>query len=121
MNNNKLMKKYKAIISSKPKSKKEKVLKIKTVGTLLVMVFTIVVSAVPVMAAAGPVESVNKLSEVIFSLLKAVGTIASAWGIVQIGMSTNSHDPSQRSQGFLSLAGGLIIFFVRELLTFIGG
>ena len=36
--------------------------------------------------------------------------------IVQVGMSFQSHDPSQRSQGFLCLAGGLIIVFAKSLL-----
>jgi hypothetical protein len=32
-------------------------------------------------------------------------------------MSFQSHDPSQRSQGFLCLAGGLIIVFAKSILT----
>ena len=33
------------------------------------------------------------------------------WGIVQVGLSLQSHDPSQRSNGFLTLAGGIVITF----------
>ena len=36
---------------------------------------------------------------------------------VEVGMSFQSHDPSQRSQGFLCLAGGLIIVFAKSILT----
>ena len=38
------------------------------------------------------------------------------WGVVQVGLSFQSHDPSQRSQGFLTLAGGLVITFAKEIL-----
>ena len=43
------------------------------------------------------------------------------WGIVQVGLSLQSHDPSQRSNGFLTLAGGVIITFAKEILTLITG
>ena len=49
----------------------------------------------------------------------AVGLILLGWGIVQIGLSLQSHDPSQRSQGFLTLAGGLVITFAKEILDLI--
>ena len=42
------------------------------------------------------------------------------WGVVQVGMSVQSHDASQRSQGFLCLFGGLLIAFTKEILTAIG-
>ena len=41
--------------------------------------------------------------------------------IVQVGLSLQSHDPSQRSQGFLTLAGGIIITFAKEILDLIIG
>ena len=43
------------------------------------------------------------------------------FGIVQIGLSLKSHDPSQRANGFLSLAGGIIITFAKEILNIIVG
>ena len=51
----------------------------------------------------------------------AVGVIVLGWGIVQVGLSLQSHDPSQRSNGFLTLAGGVIITFAKEILTLITG
>ena len=41
------------------------------------------------------------------------------WGVVQVGLSFQSHDPSQRSQGFLTLAGGLVVTFAKEILDLI--
>ena len=55
------------------------------------------------------------------SLIRAIGLILLGWGIVQVGLSLQSHDPSQRSQGFLTLAGGLVITFAKEILDLIMG
>lgn len=71
-------------------------------------------------AAAEPLTIVNNLSSFIFSCIKAIGVIILGWGVVQVGMSIQSHDASQRSQGFLCLFGGLIITFAKEILTAIG-
>ena len=74
-----------------------------------------------VFAASDPISVVNNLSEFIFGLIRAVGLIILGWGIVQIGLSFQSHDPSQRSNGFLTLAGGVIITFAKEILNLIVG
>ena len=71
-------------------------------------------------AASDPLTVVNNLSDFIFGLIRAVGLILLGWGIVQVGLSLQSHDPSQRSNGFLTLAGGIVITFAKEILTAIG-
>ena len=68
-----------------------------------------------------PLTIVNNLSDFIFGMIRAVGMILLGWGIVQVGLSFQSHDPSQRSNGFLTLAGGVIITFAKEILTLITG
>lgn len=68
-----------------------------------------------------PLTVINNLSTFIFGLIRAVGLILLGWGIVQVGLSLQSHDPSQRSNGFLTLAGGVIITFAKEILTLITG
>lgn len=72
-------------------------------------------------AADDPLAVVNNLSEFIFGLIRAIGMILLGFGIVQIGLSLKSHDPSQRANGFLTLAGGVIITFAKEILTLITG
>ena len=57
----------------------------------------------------------------LFSLIRAIGLILLGYGILQVGLSLQSHDPSQRSNGFLTLAGGVVITFTREILTLIIG
>ena len=78
-----------------------------------------IIFALPAFAADDPLVVVENLSTFIFSLIRAVGLILLGWGIVQVGLSLQSHDPSQRSQGFLTLAGGLVITFAKEILDLI--
>ncbi len=86
-------------------------------STVIMFVFV----ATPVRAESDPLTVINNLSNFMFSLIRAIGMILLGWGIVQIGMSLQSHDPSQRSNGFLTLAGGLIITFAKEILNLILG
>ena len=89
---------------------------------VLVIVFAMMVCcSVTVLADGDPITVVNNLSNFIFGLIRAVGLILLGWGIVQVGLSLQSHDPSQRSNGFLTLAGGIIITFAKEILDLITG
>ena len=73
------------------------------------------------LAADDPIAVVNNLSNFIFGLIRAIGLILLGWGIVQVGLALKSHDPSQRANGFLTLAGGVIITFAKEILNLITG
>ena len=84
-----------------------------------VTVATVAVFMVPVLATESPSDAetaINNMSDIIFGIIKSIGVILAGWGLVQVGMSFQSHDPSQRSQGFLCLAGGLIIVFAKSIL-----
>lgn len=92
---------------------------------ILTVLTSLVLSAalftVPAFAAGDdPLTIVNNLSDFIFSCIKAIGIIILGWGVVQLGMSIQSHDASQRTQGILCLFGGLLIAFAKEILTAIG-
>ena len=89
-----------------------------SVFCVAVLVFSITTTA---FATDDPIQVVNNLSEFIFGLIRAIGIILLAFGIVQVGLSLKSHDPSQRANGFLTLAGGIIITFAREILNLITG
>lgn len=89
-------------------------------AAVLALAFTLCCS-VTAFAAGDPITVVNNLSDFIFGLIRAVGLILLGWGIVQVGLSFQSHDPSQRSNGFLTIAGGIIITFAKEILTLITG
>ena len=84
-----------------------------------IIVFSMMWCTTPVLAAGDPLAVVNNLSDFIFSLIRAIGLILLGFGVVQIGLSLKSHDPSQRANGFLTLAGGVIITFAKEILDLI--
>lgn len=89
-----------------------------SVITVLTLTFGITSVA---FAADDPIAVVNNLSDFIFGMIRAIGLILLGFGIVQIGLSLKSHDPSQRANGFLTLAGGVIITFAKEILNLITG
>lgn len=69
--------------------------------------------------AASPLDTINSLSDFIFSAIKAIGLILLGFGVVQIGLSLKSHDASQRANGFLTFFGGVIIAFAKDILDMI--
>lgn len=99
--------------------------KIKTIRKVLFFAYiTLVIVgnfATPVYAANDPVTVVNNFSEFMFGLIRAIGMILLGFGIVQVGLSLKSHDPSQRANGFMTVAGGIVITFAKEILNIIVG
>ena len=73
-----------------------------------------------VFAETDPLAVVNNLSDFIFSLIRAIGLILLGFGILQIGLALKSHDASQ-ANGILTVAGGIVITFTKEILTLITG
>ena len=102
---------------------KTKLLKRFKIFCALVLALSMMLSTVNIAYATGgdPLTVINNLSTFIFGLIRAVGIILLGWGIVQVGLSLQSHDPSQRSNGFLTLAGGIVITFAKEILDLIVG
>ncbi len=84
-----------------------------TVAAIIMMILTNTVFA------ATPLDTINSLSDFIFSAIKAIGMILLGFGIVQIGLSLKSHDASQRANGFLTFFGGVIITFAKDILDMI--
>lgn len=89
------------------------------IATAVMAVF--LMTSTTAFAADDPLQVVNNLSDFIFGMIRAIGVILVGFGIVQIGMSLKSHDPSQRSNGFLTFFGGVVIMFAKEILTLITG
>ena len=88
------------------------------------LVLVLVVAVMPAFAADGAddtLDVVDNLSDFIFSLIRAIGLILLGYGILQVGLSLQSHDPSQRSNGMLTIAGGIVITFTKEILALITG
>ena len=90
--------------------------------SIVMMITMMTLCAVTCFAAEDdPITVVNNLSDFMFGLVRAVGMIMLGFAVVQIGLSLKSHDPSQRANGFLTLAGGVVITFAKEILTLITG
>lgn len=89
-------------------------------GVILTLTLILTLS-VTAFATNDPVQVVNNLSTFMFGLIRAVGLILLGFGIVQVGLSLKSHDPSQRANGFLTVAGGIVITFAKEILDIIVG
>ena len=82
--------------------KYKKTMKIFFVYTLNIILMNFKV--IQVYADGDPLTVVNNLSTFVFSLIRAIGMIILGFGIVQLGLSLKSHDPSQRANGFMTLA-----------------
>lgn len=93
------------------------------IGLLVYSTFVLVLcfGITSVHAESDPLAVVNNLSTFIFALIRAIGMILLGFGVVQVGLSLKSHDPSQRANGFLTLAGGIVITFAKEILNLIVG
>ena len=101
----------------KMKNKRTNIWIVSVVTVLLMSLLTL-----PALAETNdPITVVNNLSDFMFGLVRAVGMIMLGFALVQIGLSLKSHDPSQRANGFLTLAGGVVITFAKEILTLITG
>lgn len=92
---------------------------------VIIAVYTILLSILSIKgvyaAESDPLAVINNLSSFIFGLIRAIGMILLGWGIVQVGLALKTHDPSQRANGFLTVAGGIIITFAKEILNIITG
>ena len=93
----------------------EKILKAVNVGVVLLIIST------PVYAAEDPLSVINNLSTFIFGVIRAIGMIITGMGILQFGLAIKSHDPSQRDNGLISIAGGILIVFSKTILDYIIG
>lgn len=95
---------------------------LKKIGLIVAIFIAFFVSqSSMVFAEDDPLTVINNLSTFIFSVIRAIGMILLGWGVVQVGLALKSHDASQRANGFLTVAGGIIITFAKEILTLITG
>jgi hypothetical protein len=93
--------------------------KIRVLLLALAMLFSL--GSMVFAATDNPITVVNNLSDFMFGLIRAIGMILIGFGVVQIGLSLKSHDASQRANGFMTLAGGVVVTFAKEILDMIVG
>ena len=100
-----------------------KLKRILEIGTKVIIIsFVLLIGNNTVFGATNePLQVINNLKDFMFQIISAIGVILLLWGIVQVGMAIKSHDPSQRANGFMTLAGGIIIAFAKQILELIMG
>ena len=86
-----------------------------------VMIAMLIIPEIALADGGAPIAVVNNFSDFLFALVRAFGMILIGFGIVQVGLSLKSHDPSQRANGIMTVAGGVIITFAKEILGLITG
>ena len=86
-----------------------------------VMIAILIIPETALADGGDPIAVVNNFSDFLFALVRAFGMILIGFGIVQVGLSLKSHDPSQRANGIMTVAGGIIITFAKEILGLITG
>ena len=93
------------------------------IGTkVIIIAFVLLIGNNTVFGATNePLQVINNLKDFMFQIISAIAVILLLWGIVQVGMAIKSHDPSQRANGFMTLAGGIIIAFAKQILELIMG
>lgn len=67
-----------------------------------------------------PIEGMSRLTELVLMLITGVGIFFLAFGVINLALSFQSHDESQKSRGIMGIVGGLIAVGLRVLLQFIG-
>ena len=92
-----------------------------SVAACLTMAVVLAINPAFAAPTGDALSAVSNLSDFIFSLIRAIGLILLGYGILQVGLSFQSHDPSQRSNGILTIAGGIVIVFTKEILNLITG
>lgn len=93
----------------------------KAFTSIVAAVLILTIAMVPAFAAGdGVTDSLSKFNDLIFTIVRLLGTTACIWGLVEFAMSLQSHDGSQKTRGATFFAAGLIVVFSKEILGFLG-
>lgn len=88
--------------------------------TALFILSTCILPAFAADSGTGVEDSFKKAIDLFVGIVKIAGFGLSIWGLVEFGIAWNAHDGAGKLRGFQILAAGLIIFFAKEILSFIG-
>jgi len=81
------------------------------------MATSLPVFAVDVSSVTRPFDVISAL---VFAAVKCVGLVLGALGGADLGSGISSHDSGQQKQGGLKLAGGVFLFFIKDILSLMG-
>ena len=66
-----------------------------------------------------PLAVISNTNEYLFKVLSYIGTFMLGYGVVQLGLSLKSHDPSQKDTGIMYIASGAMITFTKQIVDLI--
>lgn len=96
----------------------------KAAAFAVVFVLCCLLFAVPAFAAEGTGGDVttvmSNFTNLMFMVIRIVGICVTAFAVFQFATALKSHDGAQKAQAGLGIAAGLLIIFVKEILTLIG-
>jgi len=81
------------------------------------MAVTVPVYATDVSAITRPFDVISAL---VFAAVKCIGLVIGALGGADLGSGISGHDSGQQKQGGLKLAGGVFLFFIKDILSLMG-
>lgn len=103
------------------KNSRKNIWKVAVIATFLLSMMLILSTTAFAAADGGSLDNtMSNFLNILFTVLRFAAVIAIAYGVVQLFMAISSHDASQRLQGIIFFVGGLIIFFVKNILEAIG-
>lgn len=106
------------IKNSFKKIKSNKAIK-KSAAFAVTFVFALTMFAVPAYADSVTTPLTNAVN-LMFTIFRIVGVGVTGFSIFELATAIKSHDGSQRNMAFLGIASGLLITFIKEVLTLIG-
>lgn len=112
-------KKSNPIIKRRNRERRKRLMQLFLFTSVLLTTFFVIHTVA--FAAVDPVVGINNLKSVFISLVEAIGVIVIVIGVLFLGSSLASHDPTQRITGITVMAAGLIIggasFIVDKVYT----
>lgn len=88
--------------------------------TALFILSTCILPAFAADSGTGVETAFGKLIDLFIVVVRMIGSVFVVWGIVEFGTAQTAHDGPGRLRGISLFVTGLFIFFVKEILVFLG-
>lgn len=89
--------------------------------TLLCAQILFFTNSMRVFASEQITSGINSLTDLVFSIIAGIGAVFLGLGIFDFAASLSSHDSSQQKQGLARIASGLLMIFVKVLVSLLRG
>lgn len=99
------------------KKKNKEILRLKIITIIVYLVVFTISYTNEIYAESDPLSVITNTSDYMFMVIKLIGTMMLGYGVMQLGLSFKSHDPSQKETGIMYIAGGAIIAFAKEVVN----